>query len=324
MRESFSRGLSSGIKRTPNFFTRSAMSGGPKTATAPRFTASAMKFAPSLFTPLSAANRNPGLTSRLSAASPRNSDTSFVTVAADPTCPTLAPDYGSIVKNSRICRGDGVIPGHAQKRSDARNNAPDRGCRRPCAGCEAKACFVAFRFIGHDEDEILRVVNRKDADKGRDKFVAGVRPVVRLFRGASLSAHIVARNVAFNAGSVGDHEPQKVPHRGAGGFGNDADSILWGAIALQEGRPDQGAAINHGGSGGSEAQGIHRNTLAVGDGGAFDLAPTPGIERGGDLRKLGLQGLQESKILKEGFLPRWTRTQRDLRSSDVRGFREHH
>ena len=150
-------GILSAINRAPSLWTCSASSGAPSTTTAPRFTASSMKRPPSVFVPLSAANRNPGLTSRLSAASPLNSVVVFFTAAAVPTCPTLASDYGSIMEISRSCRGERVVPPHAQERRNTGYDAPDCGSSRPAACGKAKAGFVAFGLIYHDEDEILRL-----------------------------------------------------------------------------------------------------------------------------------------------------------------------
>src|SRR5262245_45475936 len=116
-----------------------------------------MKRPPSVFVPFSAANRNPGLTSRLSAASPLNSIVVFFTAVAVPTCPTLASDYGSIVEISRIRGGKRIVPPNAQERRDPPNDAANCRSCCPTACSEAKACLRSLRLIYHDEDEILRL-----------------------------------------------------------------------------------------------------------------------------------------------------------------------
>src|SRR5258708_2299402 len=144
------------MKRTPKLLAESDAAGAPSTARAPRFPPSSMNRAPSVLEPDKAANKYPGFTSRLSAASPRNCCTPIVTIAATSRHPTLARDYGSIVKNSGICRGKDVVAADAQKRRNPGNDAPDRRGRRRAAAGKSAALPVALRLVQHRCNQIIR------------------------------------------------------------------------------------------------------------------------------------------------------------------------
>src|ERR1700741_5287932 len=211
------RGLSSAMKRTLAARAASAASRDPSTAMAPLATASAMNSAPLCLVPGSATNRNPGRTSRLSAAIPRNPFTlSGILFVTTPTRIETF-DYGVITMSSRRRRGDHRIPSlDTEKRRDARDHGTRCGRRHIARGGVPARLPGALGFVEHDEHKIAWRVHREDAAERRDQRVLGITVAIGLFRGAGLAADIISRHVGLAPGAGGNHQPHEVAHGGAG------------------------------------------------------------------------------------------------------------
>src|SRR4029078_8772384 len=185
-----------------------------RTAAAPRCNASWMKRAPSVLTPGNAANRKPGLTSRLSAARPaigivaRSEGSSTPRPSSSPRVMVLRPERRRFLENLKdfgqpMERRHLLIGGEhlgvkfalivLRPRRDAENggNALDDFARGG-SGVDARCRLVArlgyaLRLVEHDEDEIFRRIRREGRKEARQQGRGRIVAADHLFGGAGLA-----------------------------------------------------------------------------------------------------------------------------------------
>src|SRR4051812_37404181 len=156
----------------------SACGSSVRMAMAPRAIASAAKLRPSCLLPGNAANRKPGCTFRESAVRPTISG-SFNPVGAGAgaiSSVSFKPLALQTVDHQRpLDLGRRFVDRlHTEERRDPLDYPA--GCRSdgPAGGSVAVALLVGVRFVDHGQDQVFRIVDRKNPDKARKQLFLSI------------------------------------------------------------------------------------------------------------------------------------------------------